>query len=106
MKIDKEKFNKLKQLDRIEFRQKFNRIEDMGSSLINVLWSLVIIISIFMTGFIISENIAFVNLLVKTLLLFSVIFFIELVMILTYFIIRVRLKRELIEEYFLIEVKK
>jgi len=27
MKIDKEKFNKLKQLDRIEFRQKFNFID-------------------------------------------------------------------------------
>jgi len=27
MKIDKKKFNKLKQLDRIEFRQKFNFID-------------------------------------------------------------------------------
>ena len=35
MKIDKEKFNKLKQLDRIEYRQKYSFIESgVSSSLI------------------------------------------------------------------------
>ena len=112
MRIDKEKFNKLKQLDRIEFRQKLDRVENIGFSLGSLLFWLFIIFCIFFSAMIISEeitgevNLTFFSLTMKTLFFVLLVVFIEVILVISFTLVRIKLRKELIEEYFLIEVKK
>ena len=110
MKIDKDKFNKLKQLDRIEFRQKLKWIEGIRFSIIDTLWYVLIFAGIFMIG---SET-AIKN---EVALMFSqvvglfllVTFFLILIHIvigLAYYFVRVKKEEELFKEYFKVETKK
>ena len=112
MKLDKEKFNKLKQLDRIEFRQKLDRIEDTGFSLIGCLFCMIMVISIFFSALIISQeitgevNMVLFDINVKVFGLFFFLMFIEFPLVIGFSLLRSKHKKELFEEYFLIEVKK
>ncbi len=58
MEIDKEKFNKLKQLDRIEFRQKWKQIEDIGFSITNLILFSVILSGVVLVGGVLSIEIS------------------------------------------------
>ena len=112
MKIDKEKFNKLKQLDRIEFRQKLDYINNMGNRSFNYLYSLFVIATIFFSTYIISSLIMEESIIILFKITSSVIFlaffmsFVEFMLTLSYLIRRNKLRRELEEEYFEIGVKK
>lgn len=112
MRIDKEKFNKLKQLDRIEFRQKLNRIEDMGFSLGSIMLCLGVIVCVFLSALIISQeitgevNMNIFNLLAKFLFFLFLVVIIEFFLIFVFTLVRIKLRKELFEEYFKIEVKK
>ncbi len=111
MKIDKKKFNKLKQLDRIEFRQKWDRIENLGFSVINLVFISLIIFSIFFSASILSQNIlekvsySLINFAIKFFILSIFMWFIEIVLLIGFSIRKNNLKKELFEEYFSVEVK-
>ena len=106
MKIDKEKFDKLKQLDRIEFRQKLDKIENMSFSIIDYVWYCSIISMVFLTGMIISKELILIELFIKIMAFTMFLFFIEIVICISSSCIRLKNRRELIGEYFKIEVKK
>jgi len=106
MKINKEKFNQLKQLDRIEFRQKYRNINESSGSLNIHIWGLIIMGSIFGTVGLVSSHISLLNL---SLALFKV----ALVVIVAGFglnilehIFQHKRTKELEEEYFSVEIKK
>ena len=107
MKIDKEKFNKLKQLDRIEFRQKYDKIENIRADLGNFFLFSMVIFCIFLTGYLIAQQ---HTVLLDLARLFGklaiVIFFIEIVGWVFCSIIRKKKFEELEQEYFQVEVKK
>ncbi len=115
MKIDKEKFNKLKQLDRIEYRQKVEMIKNWmnGSWGLPFLWLFLGILAF--TILLIPQGysalgIEFVADIIETAKIFlsfllPLIFFGYLIDFMFYLIRRNNLK-ELEEEYFKIEVKK
>ncbi len=106
MKLDKEKFDKLKQLDRIEFRQKYDGIERISFWLGDLFWYIIILCSIFIVGYLVSLNesmkiiaIGFLNLSVLLIFLTILSFIIE-------YFVKSHLKEKLFKEYFKIEVKK
>ena len=114
MKIDKEKFNKLKQLDRIEFRQKLNYINEYfgGFSVFGFINFSMIIMGFLLLLVLSSYNISkelFVsalNLIQPTLQLLLFGIFIILLLDIVSFILKIKRLRELEEEYFSVEVKK
>ena len=112
MKLDKEKFNKLKQLDRIEFRQKLDRIGDTGFSLGSLMLCLGVIVCIFFSAIVISEditgevNVSLLNILTSFLFILFIVVSIEFILIFGFTLVRIKLRKELIEEYFKVEVKK
>jgi len=110
MKIDKEKFNKLKQLDRIEFRQRLERIEGIGFSLINLIWYILIITGVFMVGSTSTiENetaLLFSQLTTFFLSLTFVLIILHILISLVFYLMRKKDLEELEEEYFSVEVKK
>ena len=109
MKINKEDFDKLSQLDRIEFRQRRNEIDEKYSvGISTILYSLylivfylfaVIIVNIYLTVIESSNSI-------------SPIIWILIILPLSYFIdiwsagMNNKKTKELIQEYFKVEVKK
>lgn len=112
MKISKEKFNKLNQLDRIEFRQRIELIAERCSissiGFLKDMLLLLIVLTLF-NILIININYEAGMILINTLVLI-----IKVVMIGTIFLlvidflrygIYLRDKRELEEEYFNIEIK-
>ncbi len=112
MKIDKEQLNKLKQLDRIEFRQKIREIEELNITLMPMVYLFFITAITFFIGTLIlvslhSEHFA---LLYKvTLIIIKVGIFLTCVEIILTFvnvIIYLKKKNELFNEYFKVEVKK
>jgi len=111
MKIDKKKFNKLKQLDRIEFRQKLDKIETLGISIINLLFFVFIIACIFLSASILSQDILekanylLINLTIKFFILSMFMWFIEFILWIGFSIRKNNLKKELFEEYFSMEIK-
>ena len=108
MKIDKEKFNKLKQLDRIEFRQKYKEIPDGSGmySLINVAFFIAILGTILGAVFYNSGQVELLNL-AELFLNISLILFVVGAMVSFVLLIHVKKKiEELEQEYFKVEVKK
>ncbi len=106
MKIDKDKFNKLKQLDRIEFRQKYDIIQGIRFNVVNYVYYVLIIALIFMTGAIISNDALLINL---SATFFNLTFFLMFVCIIgmgATHVLRSKKLKELNEEYFQVEVKK
>ncbi|KKN48515.1 hypothetical protein LCGC14_0652080 [marine sediment metagenome] len=106
MKIDKDKFYKLKQLDRIEYRQRYNMINDPDVSLEVPFFGFLIIATIFGT---IGKVSGYVPFLQATLLLIKVAAFIlilHIALTIITWIIKIKLKSDLEEEYFSVEVKK
>ena len=113
MKIDKEQFNKLKQLDRIELRTRRNFVW-LKTNTILTLCSLMVLMILFLITFTFLGDIYFA---IKGNLI-RVIFFSILTIILTtsllipYYLIHKTFKKqeeeeeELINEYFKVEVKK
>ena len=106
MKIDKEKFNKLKQLDRIEFRQKYENINSSSVNLHIHVWGLMIMATIFGTVGLVSSRIALLNL---SVMLYKIGFVVIIVSIgfnvIDWIFQSIRTKK-LEEEYFSVEVKK
>ncbi len=106
MKIDKEKFNQLKQLDRIEFRQKYRNINEGGFSLNIHVWGLLIMGSIFGTVGLVSSRISLLNL---SIILFKVAVIVLVVSVglnIAEIIFESKRTKELEEEYFSVEIKK
>lgn len=97
MKIDKEKFNQLKQLDRIEYRQKLILINDIGNDSFRHIFAAIIILMF--SGFFI-----FVNLTI-TFLGFFLSFFIFILAIVE-LVLYIKCNVDLPNEYFKVEVKK
>lgn len=106
MKIDKKLFNKLKQLDRIEFRQKLKMISEVGVSLGDCSWYVMIIWAIFATGSIISWNPALVMLSAITFKIVIFLIILEILFLLLSSQVRKKMKKELYAEYFKTGVKK
>ncbi len=114
MKIDKEKFNKLNQLDRIEFRQKVDLIkEKYPTGVSSAFWFITItgllMLNIGFSGysdfgadFLLSFSDVSYSLL-KIAFLF---FILELGFIIYYSFRRIKAYEKLSEEYFKVEVKK
>ncbi|KKM69076.1 hypothetical protein LCGC14_1454470 [marine sediment metagenome] len=114
MKITEEKFNKLKQMDRIEYRQKEDRINEKFD---NILIPGFINFSLYLIGFILLLSFASYNISKELFVsIFSIIYpvskilFIFGLIVLFIDIISVFAKKkkvnELNEEYFSVEVKK
>ncbi len=112
MKLDKEKFNELKQLDRTEFRQRWGKVEDSGSSFTIYPLVLFIMAAIFEVGSIILESInhdAALRLFIVTVMFFIfaiLLALFELIFVIFSFIKIIKDKKELLDEYFKVEVKK
>lgn len=106
MKLDKEKFNQLKQLDRIEFRQKYRNINEGGVSLDLHVWGLLIIGSIFGTVGLVSGRIPLLNLSIALFKVAFIVLVISLGLNLIDFIFKTIRTKKLKEEYFSVEVKK
>jgi len=106
MKIDKEKFNQLKQLDRIEFRQRYNKINEGTISLQIPVWALIIIGSIFGTVGLVSGRISFVSVSLLTLKLAFILILLDVGLGLFLSALQSKRTKELEEEYFSVEVKK
>ena len=129
MKIDKEKFNSLKQMDRIEYRQKFNGINERYDVPLNfgfyfallVVGLLVMIIGLNVfeislfnidggvnegieEGYKIMESLVHAALIIFVLGIFIV--FIDIIFSIIYLILKHKKLSELEEEYFSVEVKK
>jgi len=111
MKIDKESFNKLKQMDRIELLLKAKRIEDNNYNT-NLSWAtnlLFYIIMITLVGYI-AFGLSFINR-INIILRFSIYLIslgicIDIFLSLLFYIINSKKEKELMNEYFKIEVKK
>ncbi len=106
MKIDKEKFNQLKQLDRIEFRQRYNNINEKGISLKVPAWSLMIIASVFGTVGIVSGRVSLLDISIFLIQLSLITIVLDVGINTTIFIFKLKRTKELEEEYFSVEVKK
>ena len=106
MKIDKKQFNKLKQLDRIEFRQKLNSIKEFGFNFQDCFWYILIISTIFLIGGKILGNFQFIDVSIVLFLFAIFICFIDICLIIGCTIIRHKEMKILMEEYFKVEVKK
>ncbi len=106
MKIDKEKFNKLKQLDRIEFRQKFDIIRRINFSIGGYAIYCLILFAIFFVGYEVTGKINLFSVASRMILLMFYILLIELISLIGFSFIRKKKYRELQEEYFKVEVKK
>lgn len=106
MKIDKEKFNKLKQLDRIEYRQKWTHINSGGVNFNIHVWGLIIIATIFGTVGIVSSRISFLTLSLALYKIAFVVFIASIGFNVMDFIFQHVRTRKLEEEYFSVEVKK
>jgi len=108
MNFNKEEFNKLKQLDRIEFRQRRDKIDNFTfGSLTNLLNTSLILSLIFIVAFISNSN----NLLLRQyailfLFLTVFIFILNTILIVGEILLKNKSIKELEEEYFKIEVKK
>lgn len=106
MRIDKEKFNQLKQLDRIEFRQKYRNINE-GSVNLNIhIWGLIILGTIFLSVGLVSGRISFLTI---SLALFKIAFIILIASVgfnIIDFIFQHKRTEDLEKEYFSIGVKK
>ena len=99
MKIDKEKFNKLSQLDRIEFRQKQNKLNYFTIIILILCMALFIVSAIDVSIYECNNKIEFLFISIGGYL-FSI--------MLLYFssFINTKIKNNLIKEYFKVEVKK
>ncbi len=115
MKLDKEKFNKLKQLDRIEFRQKINDIEKRYSFSLSLSFMLIIIvlgllcILISMNIYQMGEEQSSIDMFNVGALLFKlafIYFLFEVILMFVLSFVELKKKNELIKEYFVVEVKK
>jgi len=106
MKIDKEKFNQLKQLDRIEYRQRYRNINEGGVSLKLPAWSLIIMASIFGTVGLVSSRISLLDISIFLVQLSILTFVIDVVINFTVLIFKHKKIKELEEEYFSVEIKK
>lgn len=106
MIIGEDKIKELKQLDRIEFRQKLDKTKIKNSGLIYSLWSLLIMWSIFATGAIVSGDIALIKLSAILSRFISWIFLIIIVELVFSWVIQSKREKRLKEEYFSIGVKK
>jgi len=106
MKLDKEKFNQLKQLDRIEFRQRYNSINEGNVSLQIPVWALIIIASIFGTVGLVSGRISFLSVSLLVLKLAFILILLDVGLSLFISVLKSKKTRELEEEYFSVEVKK
>ncbi len=113
MEIKKEEFYKLKQLDRIEYRQRYNCIrDDLSCGFWSFNWCVLIIYIISVSSaFIVNEITGNVDDLLftvinstSTLLGFS--FTINIFLIIIFHILKVKNIKELDNEYFKVEVKK
>ncbi len=111
MEIDKEKFNKLKQLDRIEYRQKLNRIEKEEGGMFDFVLALMIISTIFLTGAVIIQEFGRFSLTLyeagtNTMYFAMFLFIIHIIFKMVQHYRQYKLKEKLEKEYFKIEVKK
>ena len=112
MKIDKEKFNKLKQLDRIEFRQKLEQIKNIGFNIMNLIIFSVIALTIVVVGGALSieingtMHIAFQTAISNTFSLSFFLITLQVGLMFVYGHIKSKKFEELEEEYFKTEVKK
>jgi magnesium-transporting ATPase (P-type) len=106
MKIDKEKFNQLKQLDRIEFRQKYNNIHDPYFSLETMIWALIILASLFGTIGLVSSRISFLHIMIGLVKLTFIMIVLDVGLKIILSIFQSKNTKKLEEEYFSVEVKK
>ncbi len=115
MRIDKKQFNKLKQLDRIEFRQKEDRIKSWQSYSLGFLFLKILVFIVFFLFLILPQGyLAFGEEFVKDIsnafrsiyvvLVYAVVF--GFIIDLVFSLIRINNLRELYNEYFKVEVKK
>ena len=114
MRIDKEKFNQLKQLDRIEYRHKLNEIKEYFDgfgffSFVN--WSMIIlgfVLLLAISSYSISEEL-FLSLLSIIFPLGKILIFLALFLLICEIIesfVKWKKIKELEEEYFSVEIKK
>lgn len=106
MRIDKKKFNQLKQLDRIEFRQKYNNINEEGVSLSLHVWGLMIMATIVGTVGIVSGRISLLNLSFVLIKVAVIVFIASFGFNIVDSIFQHKRTKELEEEYFSVEIKK
>ncbi len=112
MKIDKEKFNKLKQLDRIEFRQKVREIREIDVSVMNILYFSLFALLILLVGGTLSIEIngtmhlALLNAISNFVNFFFFFFILEILLMIIFSHIRSTRFAKLEKEYFSVEVKK
>ncbi len=106
MKINKEKFNQLKQLDRIEFRQKYRNINEGSVSLYIHVWGLIIIGSIFGAVGLVSNRISLLNLSLALFKLSFIVLFASIGFNVIDIIFKYIRTKKLEEEYFSVEIKK
>ncbi len=115
MRIDKEKFNKLKQLDRIEFRQKSDRIKSwqsysLGFSFLKMLMFVVFFIILILPQGYLAFGVEFTQAILNAfrnifpILVYAIVF--GFIIDLVFSLIRIKNLGELYKEYFKIEVKK
>ncbi len=113
MEFDKEKFNKLKQLDRIEYRQKQDIIfynNKIKVPIFSITFSLFLFISgmafILYEAITGVENLDILNIIIFSTVLFIIIFPLEIIGNFSRYSNIKKQMKELDEEYFKIEVKK
>lgn len=110
MKIKQEQFNKLNQLDRIEFRQKQDRIKDIYSASLNVEYFIMLIMFLFIIDIFLSFRAGYWVISLKThvlvLQIVLICFLINLAHYIFNNILEVKKLKELQEEYFKIEVRR
>jgi len=106
MKLEKEKFNQLKQLDRIEYRQRYRNINEGKVSLDLHVWGLLIIGSIFGTVGLVSSRLIFLNVTILFLKVAFLVWVLDIGLNIAGSIFKRKETRKLDEEYFSVEVKK
>ncbi len=106
MKIDKEKFNQLKQLDRIEYRQRYRSINDGGVSLKLPAWSLMIMASVFGTVGLVSSRLSLLDISLFLVQLSILTLVLDIAINTSFLIFKHKKLKKLEEEYFSVEVKK
>lgn len=116
MKITKEQFNKLDQLDRIEFRQRIDLILERYSGgflgnnyLMGVLILATLLLSVGSLGYIGIGELLFLKLAKSGAVIFCVLFYLLIFELIAYIVKRIyrnKYVKELEEEYFKIEIKK
>ncbi|MFA6074077.1 MAG: hypothetical protein WC758_08220 [Candidatus Woesearchaeota archaeon] len=109
MKINNKEFNKLSQLDRIEFRQKYIEIGDINIDSSKFALSIGTFLMLFsISAYIIETNDYFLNMIIFSLKLSFLMLFLYFIIDMIYNIIILKERRELYKEYFdfKIDVKK